>query len=194
MWPIYALICNKGNTEYHIVTEIKVLSKLFKKKKMPNWLNTHFRTYSKTTTWGKRLRRKIDQRTIKLLIVAFILVGVIAVVVSFNIIANQKYLLSTTTSIPSTTTKPITWTENNFIETIISISSSSGNCLVKTNNQELMNSLYRATNHQNSTEIDIVGQDSTKVLCWTLNGNCYCFSTSANKVTNHPIKSLNSLR
>ena len=134
----------------------------------------------------------MDQRTIKLLIVAFILVGVIAVVVSFNIIANQKYLLSTTTSIPSTTTKPITWTEDNFIETFVS--SSSGNCLVNPNHRELMNSLYRATNHQNSTEIDIVDQDSTKVFCWTLNGNCYCFSTSANKVTNHPIKSLDSLQ
>ena len=134
----------------------------------------------------------MDQRTIKLLIVAFILVGVIAVVVSFNIIANQKYFLSTTTSISSTTTKPITWTEDNFIETLIS--SSSGNCLVNPNHRELTNSLYRATNHQNSTEIDIVGQDSTEVLCWTLNGNCYCFSTSTNKVTIHLIKSLDTLQ
>lgn len=132
----------------------------------------------------------MDQRSIKLLIIAFILVGTIVVVVFFNISARHKNSLSTTTSAPSTTTE---FDKNNILKT--TISSSSGNCLVNPNSQEL-NSSYRVTkrNYQDSMEIDIADQDDTKVLCWTLDQNCYCFSTSAKKVTINLIKLPNSLQ
>lgn len=133
----------------------------------------------------------MDQRSIKLLIIAFILVGTIVVVVFFNISARHKNSLSTTTSAPSTTTE---FDKNNILKT--TISSSSGNCLVNPNNNQELNSSYRVTkrNYQDSMEIDIADQDDTKVLCWTLDQNCYCFSTSAKKVTINLIKLPNSLQ
>jgi len=90
------------------------------------------------------------------LIVAFTVVGVIVVVVSFNIFARLQNSQSDTT----------------------------GNCFFYPDTHRQLSSLYRVTkqNYKDSTESDPAEEDGSKMLCWTLNRNCYCFLTPANKV------------
>jgi hypothetical protein len=104
----------------------------------------------------------MDQRTIKLLIVAFTVVGVIVVVVSFNIHAKLENSL---------TTNP-------------------GNCFFNPDTNRHFSSSYRVIkrNYEDSSESDTAEEDRIKMLCWTLNKNCYCFSTPTNKVKNQSYK------
>lgn len=103
-------------------------------------------------------KRRMDQRTIKLLIVAFTVVGVIVVVVSFNIHATLENSL---------TTNP-------------------GNCFFNPDTNRQLSSSYHVIkrNYEDSTESDTAEEDRIKMLCWTLNTNCYCFPTPTNKVKN----------
>lgn len=100
----------------------------------------------------------MDQRTIKLLIVAFTIIGVIAVVVSFNIHARHENSLATNT----------------------------GKCFFSPNTNPQLSSLHRVIkrSYEGSTESDTAEENGSKMLCWTLNRNCYCFLTPANKVNN----------